>query len=63
MDMRFGTWNIRSLYKSDPLETETRELAEYKLDLVGAQVRWDKDGTEPVDNYTFLMEMGMIIIT
>jgi exonuclease III len=41
--MRFGTWNIRSLYRSGSLTTAARELARCKLDLVGVQeVRWDK---------------------
>jgi hypothetical protein len=46
MDMRFGTWNVRSLYRSGSLKTVSRELAKCKLDLVGVWVRWDKDGTE-----------------
>jgi exonuclease III len=48
MDMRFGTWNVRILYRSRSLNTVSGELATYKLDLVGVQeVRWDKGGTEP----------------
>jgi exonuclease III len=44
--MRFGTWNVRSLNRSGSLTTVARELARYKLDLVGVQeVRWDKGGT------------------
>jgi exonuclease III len=44
--MRFGTWNVRSLYGSGSHTTEARELARYKLDLVGVQeVRWDEGGT------------------
>jgi endonuclease/exonuclease/phosphatase family metal-dependent hydrolase len=35
--MRFGTWNVRSLYRSGSLTTVARELAGYKLDLVGVQ--------------------------
>jgi hypothetical protein len=31
MDMRFGTWNIRSLYRSGSLKTVARELGMYKL--------------------------------
>jgi len=34
-DMKFGTWNVRSLNKSGSLTTAVRELARYKLDLVG----------------------------
>jgi hypothetical protein len=37
MDMRFGTWNDRSLYRAASLMTGSRELARYKLDLVGVQ--------------------------
>jgi hypothetical protein len=31
MDMRFGTWNIRSLYRA-----VSKQLSKYKLDLVGS---------------------------
>ena len=42
-DMGFGTWNVRSLYRSGSLTTVARDSARYKLDLVGVQeVRWDK---------------------
>jgi exonuclease III len=45
--MRFGTWNVSSLCRSGSLKTVTRELAKYKLDLVGVhEVRWEKGGTE-----------------
>jgi len=41
--MRFGTWNVRSLYRTGSLTVAARELARYKLDLVGVQkVRWIK---------------------
>ena len=44
-DMRFGTWNIRSLYKAGSLTVADDKLARYRLDLVGVQeVRWDKGG-------------------
>jgi hypothetical protein len=49
--MRFITWSARGLYGSGSLKTVSRELAKYKLDLVGVQeVRWDKGGTEPADD-------------
>jgi hypothetical protein len=35
MDMRFGTWNVKSLYRAGSLMTVSRELATYKL--VGVQ--------------------------
>jgi hypothetical protein len=42
---RFGTWKPRSLHRSDSL-TAARELARYKLGLVGVQeVMWDKGDT------------------
>jgi hypothetical protein len=42
--MRFGTWNVRSLYRAGSLTAAARKLARYtrKLGLVGVQeVRWD----------------------
>jgi len=42
--MRFGTWNVRSMYRSVSLTTVARKLARYKFDFVGVQeVRWDKE--------------------
>jgi len=37
--MRFGTWNVRSLYRAGSITAAARELARYKLDLVGVQCR------------------------
>jgi hypothetical protein len=52
-------WNVRSLCWSGSLKTVSGELAKYKLDLMGVQeVRWDKFGTEPADNYTFFYGNG-----
>jgi exonuclease III len=56
MDMRFGTWNVRSLrvYRSGSFKTVAREVGKYKLDLVGVEeVRWDKGGTARAEDYTF----------
>jgi hypothetical protein len=59
MDMRFGTWNVRSLCRVGSLLTISRELARYKLDLVGVQeVRWEDGGTEPAGEYTFFYGKG-----
>jgi len=53
--MRMGTWNVRSLYRTGSLTAAARELARYKLDLVGVQeVRWGKGGTVRAGDYTFL---------
>jgi len=61
--LRFGTWNVRSLYRSGSLATVTRELARYKLDLVGVQeVRWDKGGTVRAGDYIFSVEKKKKII-
>jgi exonuclease III len=50
--MRFGSWSVRSLYRAGSLKTVSRELARYKLDLVGVQeVRWVGGGTELVGEY------------
>jgi exonuclease III len=50
MDMRFGTWNVRSLCGIGSLKTVARELGKYKLDLVGVQeVRWEKSGTKQAE--------------
>jgi len=44
-DLRFGTWNVGSLYRSGSLTTIARELSRYKSYLVGVQgVRWGKVG-------------------
>jgi exonuclease III len=53
--MRFGTWNIRSLYRAGSFTAAARELARYKLDLVVMQkVRWDREGTVTAGGYFFL---------
>jgi len=52
--VRFGTWTVRSLYRSVSFTAAARELAKYKLDLVGVQmVRWDKGGTVRTGDYIF----------
>jgi exonuclease III len=60
MDMRFGTWNVRSLRRSNSLKTVARELGKYKLDLVGCiqEVSWDKGGTEWAEDYTSFYGTG-----
>jgi hypothetical protein len=61
--MSFGTWTVRSMYRSGSLMTVARELAKYKLDLVGIQeVRWEKAGTVRAREYTFSMAKGRKII-
>jgi hypothetical protein len=59
-DMRFRTWNVRSLYRAGLLRTVAEEISKYKLDLVGVQeVRWDRGVTEPEGKYTFFYGKGI----
>jgi hypothetical protein len=61
MEYGYEIWHLefRSLYRAGSLKTVSRELARYKLDLVGVQeVRWEGSGTEPVGEYTFFCGKG-----
>jgi hypothetical protein len=61
MDMRFGLWNVRTLYRVGCLMTVSRELARYKLDLMGVQeVRWEGGGTKLAGEYTFVYGNGNV---
>ena len=58
-DIMLGTWNVRSLYRAGALKAAARELARYKLDVVGVQeVRWDKGGTVRLGDYNFSYGKG-----
>jgi len=58
-DILLGTWNIRSLYRAGSLKAAAKELARYKLDIVGVQeVRWDNWGTVRAGNYNFFLGKG-----
>ena len=53
MDVRFGTWNVKSLYRAGVLGLVTSEIDKYRMDLVGVQeVRWKGIGTLESGNYT-----------
>jgi len=53
-DISFCTWNVRSLYRLVSLAAASKELARYKLNLVGAgQVRLDKGDTVRVCDFFF----------
>jgi len=57
--MRFGTWNVRSLYRAGSFTAAAMELARYKLDLVGVQVvRWGREGTVRARDYNFFYGKG-----
>ena len=58
-DILLGTWNVRSLYRAGSLIAAARQLARYKLDLVGVQeVRWEKEGTVKAGDYSFFYGKG-----
>ena len=46
-EVKLGTWNLRSLYRAGSLKAAARELARYKLDVVGVIIlgwisrKWD----------------------
>jgi hypothetical protein len=57
--MRFGTWNVRSMYRACSLRAVVKEISKYKLDLVGVwEIRWDGGGREPAGKYTFVYAKG-----
>ena len=53
--MKIRTWDVRSLYRAGSLKAAARELARYKLDVVGVQVRWDKGGIVREGDYDFFL--------
>jgi hypothetical protein len=58
MDVRFGTWYVRTVYRAGSLTKLAEEITEYKLDLVGVQeVRWDRADTEPAGQYILFYRM------
>jgi len=57
--MKIGTWKVKSLYRAGSFKAATRELARYKLDVVGVQeVRWDKGSTVRAGDYDFFYGKG-----
>jgi len=57
--MRFGTWNVWSLHRAGSLAAAAaaaaKELAGYKLDLVGVEeVRWGEGDTVRAGDFFFL---------
>jgi hypothetical protein len=52
--MRFGTWNVRSIYRAGSLTAAVRKLARYKLDLGDVQeVRWGIAGAVKARDCSF----------
>jgi len=52
-EIRYCTWNIRSLYWAGSLTAAARELTRCKLYLVGVQVRWDRGVAVRKGDYNF----------
>jgi hypothetical protein len=45
--MRFGTWKVRRLRRSELLKTVVKEVSNYRLGMEGVQEgKWGKVGTE-----------------
>jgi ACT domain-containing protein len=62
MNMKYGTWNARTLFGTGLLMTVTKGISKYKLDFVGVQeVRWDRGGTKQQVNIHFSIEREMRI--
>ena len=41
MDLRYGTWNVRSLYRIGELGLVTSEIEKYNTDLIGVHDKWE----------------------
>jgi hypothetical protein len=61
MDMRFGTWNVRSLYKAGSLKIPASELVKYNMDLVAVQkVRWVEGGSQPASSLLYTANHNLV---
>jgi exonuclease III len=59
--MRFGTWNVRSLYKIGAIKSVAGEFEKFKSDFVGVEeVRWEGEGYQTPDNYKFFYGKGNV---
>jgi len=54
-------WNVRGLHRAGSITATARELASYKLDVVGVkEVKWDKGSAVPVEIIIFFVEVKAI---
>jgi hypothetical protein len=60
--MRFGTWNVRSLYRAGSLKTAARECGKYKLEWVYRRPDGRKGALKEQRIIHFSIENGMNII-
>jgi hypothetical protein len=59
MGMRFGTWNVISIYRVGSLRAVAEVISKYNLDLEGIQeVRYVRVGTDSAGDYTFFYGKG-----
>jgi len=62
-DVRFGAWNVGSLYRSGSITAAARELTRCKLDLAGVkEVKRDKEGTVTLEIIFFSVEKETKVI-
>ena len=53
-DLRIGTWNVQTLYKTGALQVAVRETEKYELDILAIQeVRWEGQDSIRQGKYTF----------
>jgi exonuclease III len=59
--MRFGIWNVRSLFRAGAIKSVVGELEKYKLDFLGLQeVGWEGEGYQMADKYTLSYGKGNV---
>jgi hypothetical protein len=57
--MRFGTWNVRSLYRAGSLMSVSKVISQCMLNLVAVQwVGWERRGTELTGEYKIFYRKG-----
>jgi hypothetical protein len=59
--MRFGTWNVRNLYRASSLVTVSKELSIYKISWE-RRSNWMEVAVNQKENEHFSMEKGMRIM-